>query len=81
MDFLKCREHMTTKFKKREKVYSKLKNNSKNVRFIDFIKSIELFGFKFIRQTGSHRQYARSDIQQIITVQPNKYDKSKAATY
>jgi len=54
---------------KREKIYRKLKENPKNVRFEDFCKALEIFGFKYRGGRGSHRVFTRKGIREILTIQ------------
>ena len=42
----------------------------RNVSFDDFIDLLEGFGFREVRQHGSHRALARPDISELINVQP-----------
>ena len=52
-------------------------NNPRGLRFGEFISLVEAFGFEFRRQVGSHRIYARSDVREIVNVQPTKDGKAK----
>ncbi len=49
-----------------------------NINFNDFRNLIVDLGFDFIRQTGSHKQYYNSSIDERMTIQN---DKSKAKGY
>ncbi len=49
-----------------------------NINFSDFRNLIVDLGFDFIRQTGSHKQYYNSSIDERMTIQN---DKSKAKGY
>ncbi|WP_456475675.1 type II toxin-antitoxin system HicA family toxin [Candidatus Pyrohabitans sp.] len=54
---------------KKEKIYRKLEGNPKNVRFEDFCKALEIFGFKYRGGRGSHRVFTRKGIKEILTIQ------------
>ena len=56
------------KNRKRE-IYEKLKSNTKNVKFTDFCKALELFGFKYKGGKGSHVVYTREGIREILVFQ------------
>ena len=43
-----------------------------NVQFNDMVKLIEGFGFKFVRQSGSHQIFSYPDIQETINLQEVK---------
>ena len=53
----------------KRKLLEKIYNNSKNVRFSDFVTLIEAFGFERIHINGSHRTYSRDDIPDLINIQ------------
>ncbi len=63
---------------KKEKIYRKLKENPKNVRFEDLCKALELFGFKYRGGKGSHRVFTKKGIKEILTIQ---HVKCKAKLY
>lgn len=51
------------------KLYLKLLQSPNNVRFADFVKVIEAFGFVLLRVSGSHHIFGRSGITELINVQ------------
>jgi len=63
---------------KKQKLYQRLVNNQKNVKFNDFVTVIIAFGFSFNRITGSHHIYDHPDVPQSVSIQP---DKSQAKPY
>ena len=49
-----------------------------NIEFDDFVRLIEAFGFEFARQRGtSHRIYTRDDIEQPLSIQPQRDGSAK----
>lgn len=54
--------------KKRE-IYTKIKENPKNVRFEDLCSAAELFGFKFKGGKGSHRIFVKEGIKEMLNFQ------------
>jgi predicted RNA binding protein YcfA (HicA-like mRNA interferase family) len=62
---------------KPEKILEKALTNPKDIRFSDFVKLIESFGFKFLRTNGSHHLYYRTDIREFMNIQ-EKHSKAKA---
>jgi hypothetical protein len=67
--------------KQRLKIYLQLKRSPQNIRFINLKKWVLLFGF-LQRKSGHHVfTYARKDIPEIINIQPNKKESSKAKPY
>ena len=54
---------------KKLKIYEKLKNNPKNVRFTDLCKAAELFGFKYRGGKGSHVVYVRGGVRWPLVFQ------------
>ena len=63
---------------KKQKLYQRLINSQKNVKFSDFVTIIIAFGFSFNRITGSHHIYDHPDVPQSVSIQP---DKSQAKPY
>lgn len=63
---------------KKQKLYQRLLNNQKNVKFNDFITTIVAFGFSLNRITGSHHIYDHPDVPQSMSIQP---DKNQAKPY
>jgi predicted RNA binding protein YcfA (HicA-like mRNA interferase family) len=55
----------------------KMLAGSRNIRFGDFLRVIEAFGFSFERMTGSHHIYSHSGMPQPIAVQPDKNNQAK----
>ncbi|MFP4320935.1 MAG: type II toxin-antitoxin system HicA family toxin [Anaerolineales bacterium] len=63
---------------KKKKLYQKLVNNQKNVRFPDFLRVIEAFGFEQDRVKGSHRVYKHPTLQdEFLVLQPSKSGEAK----
>lgn len=54
--------------KKRE-IYTKIKENPKNVRFEGLCSAAELFGFKFKGGKGSHRIFVKEGIKEMLNFQ------------
>ena len=54
---------------KRTEIYQELRNNPKNVRYEKICRVVELFGFVFTRQKGSHRIYKRQGIKELLDFQ------------
>jgi predicted RNA binding protein YcfA (HicA-like mRNA interferase family) len=63
---------------KKQKLYQRLINSQKNVKFDDFVTIIIAFGFSLNRITGSHHIYDHPDVPQSVSIQP---DKSQAKPY
>lgn len=55
-----------------EKIWEQMDRSLNNVRFSDFCRLIEWFGFQHKGGKGSHKTYFRRDIQEIIDIQPLK---------
>jgi len=62
-----------------KKLYDKTQNNPKDVRFSDFLRLIEFFGFTLDRQSGSHRIYKNPHVYRLLNIQPRKDGKAKPA--
>ncbi len=62
---------------KKEKLYQRLVNNQKNVRFGDFVAVLTAFGFTLNRVTGSHQIYDHPDVPQSVSIQPDRNGKAK----
>ncbi|MCL2425295.1 MAG: type II toxin-antitoxin system HicA family toxin [Oscillospiraceae bacterium] len=62
----------------KRKLYSKIVQSQKNVRYLDLVLIVEAFGFCCSRQEGSHRIYKRDGIQEFINLQN---DNGKAKPY
>jgi predicted RNA binding protein YcfA (HicA-like mRNA interferase family) len=55
----------------RHRLLDRLKQGHlQNVPFRDFVELVEGFGFRNVRQEGSHRAFARSQIQETLSLQP-----------
>ena len=52
-----------------KKFLARLLLNQKNVKFTDFTKLVNSFGFKLDRVNGSHHIFVHSDIDGIINIQ------------
>jgi len=63
---------------KKQKLYQRLINSQKNVKFSDFVTVIIAFGFSFNRITGSHHIYDHTDVPQSVSIQP---DNNQAKPY
>jgi predicted RNA binding protein YcfA (HicA-like mRNA interferase family) len=62
---------------KASKTLEKAIAGSKNIRFGDFVKLIEAFGFVLERVTGSHHVFSHPDVPQTISAQPDKNGQAK----
>jgi predicted RNA binding protein YcfA (HicA-like mRNA interferase family) len=60
------------------KLLAKIQSSSKNIRYGDFVRLIEAFGFKRIRGEGSHNIYERKDVPEMVNIQN---DNGKAKPY
>ena len=52
-----------------EKIWQQIQNNCRNIRFGDFVRVIEWFGFVMKGGRGSHKTFSRSDIKEILDLQ------------
>ena len=52
--------------------------SDRNIRFYDLQMLLLALGFKLARINGDHFVYAKEDIDEIINIQPDKGDSSKA---
>ncbi len=50
-----------------------------NVRFVDLCQEAERLGFQLIRTRGSHHQYAREGVREILTLSPGRAGKAVPA--
>jgi predicted RNA binding protein YcfA (HicA-like mRNA interferase family) len=57
---------------KPSKMLEKVISSSKNVKFSDFVKLVEAFGFKLSRINGSHHIFVHSDVQELVNLQNTK---------
>lgn len=62
---------------KKQKLYQRLLNNQKNIKFNDFVAVIIAFGFSFNRITGSHHIYDHPDVPQSVSIQPDDHNQAK----
>lgn len=64
---------------KKRKLYQRMVNNQKNVKFSDLLTIIEAFGFELDRIKGSHRIYKHPDVYpEFLMLQPDKNGQAKA---
>lgn len=63
---------------KLDKIYQKAKTNPYGLRFSEFCKLIEAFGFIYQRQRGSHLIYGHPDVPEFVNIQN---DKGRAKSY
>ena len=52
-----------------KKTLRKILQGSKNVRFGEFTKFVEAYGFRLVRVSGSHHIYGRHDVQELVNIQ------------
>lgn len=63
---------------KKQKLYQKLVNNQKNIKFSQLITVVEAFGFVLDRIKGSHHTYKHLDIAEaFLQLQPGKNGDAK----
>ncbi len=62
---------------KAKKILQKALSGSKNIRFDEFVKLIESFGFVLKRVSGSHHIFSHPDVYQPISIQPYSNDQAK----
>lgn len=53
-----------------EKILAQARNNPRDVRFSDFVKLVEAFGFVPRRQSGSHRMFSHPGLPTLVNIQP-----------
>lgn len=63
---------------KKEKLYTRARNNQKNIRFEQFCTLMEYFGFYLSRVNGSHHLYQHPHIDAVMNVQPTRENLAKA---
>lgn len=63
---------------KKEKLFQRVKQSSKNVRFQDFCTLMVYFGFIEIRVRGSHHLYQHPAVEDVMNVQPQKDSTAKS---
>lgn len=52
-----------------EKLLKKILNSQTNVRFSEFVKLVEAFGFTQVRQNGSHHIYSSPESKEFLNLQ------------
>ena len=55
---------------KPEKLYARLLQNRSSIRFRDFQRVLEAFGFELDRTKGSHHQYRHAKATRPLSIQP-----------
>ena len=55
-----------------QKLLQKILAGSKNIRFNDFIRLVEAFGFQLSRVRGSHHVFEHPDVLEIVNLQNSK---------
>lgn len=55
-----------------QKLLERVVSGSKNIRFNDFVKLVEAFGFALSRVRGSHHIFEHPDIPEILNLQNSK---------
>jgi predicted RNA binding protein YcfA (HicA-like mRNA interferase family) len=55
-----------------QKLLKKILAGSKNIRFNDFVKLVEGFGFRLSRIRGSHHIFEHPDVHEIVNLQNSK---------
>jgi predicted RNA binding protein YcfA (HicA-like mRNA interferase family) len=54
---------------KSKKILEKILAGSKNIKFDDFTKLVEAFGFTLSRINGSHHIYTRTNVKELVNLQ------------
>ena len=62
----------------REKLLAKARNNPRGLRFTELCQLAEAYGFRFIRQTGSHRHFGREGVPRLVTLSPDQNRMAKS---
>jgi predicted RNA binding protein YcfA (HicA-like mRNA interferase family) len=63
---------------KKQKLYQRLLNNQKNIRFSQLITLIEAFGFELDRIKGSHHTYKHRAVSEaFLQLQPDRNGEAK----
>jgi len=62
---------------KKRKLFQKLVDSPRGVRFSDFITILEAFGFELKRISGSHHVFKHPDVVELLSVQPSKDGQAK----
>jgi predicted RNA binding protein YcfA (HicA-like mRNA interferase family) len=55
-----------------QKLLDKILAGSKNIRFNDFVKLVEGFGFRLSRIRGSHHIFEHPDVFEIVNLQNSR---------
>lgn len=50
-------------------LFKKLLAGSANIRFIEFVRVVEAFGFRLDRTSGSHRIYVHPKVREVLSLQ------------
>ena len=63
---------------RKRKLYQRLINNQKNVKFDDFITTVESFGFVLDRIKGSHYVFKHPEVSsEFLVLQPDRNNRAK----
>lgn len=60
-----------------DKIEKKARRSRSNLRFSDLCYLADCYGYRLIRQSGSHRIYARDADRTMLNLQPLKDGKAK----
>lgn len=63
---------------KKDKLYARIRNSQKNVRFQDFQALLVYFGFQLIRTRGSHYLYQHPQLEEVMNIQQMKDGRAKS---
>ena len=56
----------------KRKFFAQILNNSKNVKYDDFVTLIKAFGYEYVRTNGSHNIYEHKDVPEPLNIQNRK---------
>jgi predicted RNA binding protein YcfA (HicA-like mRNA interferase family) len=56
----------------KQKLLEKILSSSKNIRFNDFVRLVEGFGFELSRVNGSHHIFEHPNVPEILNLQNRK---------
>ena len=63
---------------RKQKLYQRILNNQKNIKFTDLLTIVEAFGFELDRIRGSHHIYKHPATDSgFLTLQPDKNSQAK----
>jgi len=63
---------------KKQKLYQKIINSQKNVKFNDLLRLVQAFGFELDRIKGSHHTFKHPEIEDaFLQLQPTKNNEAK----